>query len=352
MGLKEIWLITNYSCNNKCRWCYTKSKGFPLDIMPLPYAKNVLLETSKFGINKCTLIGGEPLLYPYLFDLVKYGSSLDFFMKIVTNAVLLNDEKIVEKLLENGVSYIAMSIHGIDKFTYRNNTQTDNFDRVVKSLSNLQKYNANYTTLSTINELNVNHIYDIALYLHENNVKSIIFNIAVPTTRDQKQNYSLPLDEIAKTIQENYLRLKNAGIIAGFYASIPLCLFDSELLEKMIQEGYLIPLSKGGCNIYDSSGFAIDPKGNIISCCKKHDNSLLKTMGKNGEFLYADKFDILWDEIKNHFGPLTFPKPIAFCKVCSLRNLCIGGCQLFWEYDDPLSYILESNNKNQKQKTQ
>ena len=64
--LKEMWLITNYSCNHRCKWCYTTDKNFVNQNMPLSFAKETLKEMAKLGVKKCTLIGGEPTLYPLI----------------------------------------------------------------------------------------------------------------------------------------------------------------------------------------------------------------------------------------------------------------------------------------------
>lgn len=335
-----MWLITNYSCNNRCKWCYTEEKGFPKGIMSLEYAKETLFTMKNAGVEKCTLIGGEPTLYPHLFELIKYGNSLGILMKIVSNAVLLENEAYVKRLKDAGLSIIAISIHGINPQNYLENTQRNHFNKVIKAIENCKKYDLKFVTLTTINRLNQLYIYEIANFLNDLGVNDIIYNIAVPnSTTPCVEDLVLNPKEIAQVIEENYLKLVEKNIKVGFYASIPLCLFHKKLLEKMLKEHYLIPLSSGGCNIYYSSGFAFEPDGKIIPCCKKFNEVLLETKTEDDKFLYKDNFEKLWAQIKSSFGQAAWKEVSEKCKKCSLKNNCIGGCKLFWEYYNPDEYI-------------
>jgi len=339
--VKEMWLITNYSCNNRCKWCYTEDKHFPKDIMPLNYAKEVLSSMGKAGVEKCTLIGGEPTLYPHIYDLIEYGSGLGISMKIVSNAVLLKDKKNVEKLKKSGLSLIAISIHGSNPQNYIDNTQKDHFNKVVKAIKNCKECNLKFITLTTINRLNQKYVYDIAVFLKKLGVEHIIYNIGVPnSTAPCVENFVLNPKEIAQVIEENYLKLSQEGIKVGFYASIPLCLFNKKLLKEMLKTHYLIPLSDGGCNIYCSSGFAFEPDGRLIPCCKKFNDVLLETKTDDDKFLYGDNINKLWQKIKGSFGKEGWKAVSRKCKKCSLKPSCIGGCPVFWEYYNPDEYIL------------
>ena len=342
--LKETWLITNYSCNNRCKWCYTTDKNFVNVNMPIEFAKEALTELNKNGVKKCTLIGGEPTLYPNLTEIIEHGKSLDMFMKIVTNGVRIGNKNFLKKLKDSGLSFLAISIHGITKESYEENTQSKNFERVEKGIKNCIELGLPFVTLTTLNRLNCNNVLEITKYLTNLGVENIIFNIAVPyTDNGNVEKNVLTPKEIAEVIEKNYKILKEQNLKAGFYASIPLCLFNKEVLNNMIEEKYLIPLSTGGCNIYDKTGFAIEPTGNIIPCCKKFktvlDNSLL-----DGHFKYESNFTELWKKIEGNFGHEAMPFPSEKCDKCSMKKDCIGGCPMFWNYFKKKEYVVGENN--------
>lgn len=102
-------------CNAKCGFCSSSCNvRKSIQVLDINYAKDVILELIKTGaIDKISLTGGEPLLYPhlkellaFLDDMMNYGL---MFYAITTNGILL--PKYI-KLLENSkVKYINISRH-------------------------------------------------------------------------------------------------------------------------------------------------------------------------------------------------------------------------------------------------
>lgn len=337
--ISNFWLVTNYSCNNRCSWCYTEPEEFNCDLMPFDYAKDVLKEMHKNGANKCTLIGGEPTLVPYIFDLVAYGKEIGLFMKIVTNGRALANRDFLKKLKQSGISLVAISIHSCNPVVHNKITRTISFDETIQGVKNCIKEKVDFVTLTTINKINKRDILDTATFLSSIGVKKIIFNIAAPGMDDGGiTKFVLAPDAIAKIITKNYKLLKKEGVKAEFYATTPLCLYKKKDLRDMIQDSYLMPLSKGGCNIFDGSGFGIDPRGNLIPCTHMVEEKMLGTMNK-GVFAYKGKFTKLWKKVEGRFGSQNWKYPSKKCSGCEYRSECIGGCPLFWKSFKPANFV-------------
>lgn len=99
--------ITN-TCNLNCLHCHSKSGYIPMH-MPKQQLKNIvdqLRQSKVFGIN---ISGGEPLLYPDFFEIVKYIDSTGIRVTISTNAVLVNDV-IAQKMLEANIKGCHVSL--------------------------------------------------------------------------------------------------------------------------------------------------------------------------------------------------------------------------------------------------
>lgn len=343
--INNFWLVTNYSCNNRCSWCYTEPTKFNCKLMPLNYAKNVLKEIHENGAKKCTLIGGEPTLIPYLTDLIAYGKEIGLFMKIVTNGRMISKRSYLKKIKDAGISLIAISIHSGNPNIHNKITRTSSFDETLQGVKNCIKEKIDFVTLTTINKINKNDIFETAKFLNDVGVKKIIFNIAAPGMDDGGiTEFVLAPDIIAKTITKNYKLLKKEGIRAEFYATTPLCLYKKKDLQDMIHNSYLMSLSKGGCNIFDGSGFGIDPFGNLIPCTHMVEDHLLGTMDKNNNFTYKGKFSKLWKKIDHRFGNQNWKYPSKKCLSCEYKSECIGGCPLFWRSFKPANYVKGFNN--------
>lgn len=125
-------------CNAKCSFCSLScNNNNTKSILNLEYAKEVISElVAKGAIDKVSLTGGEPLLYPRLQELLDFldsltGNGIEFYA-LTTNGILL--EKYMSMLENSKIKYINISRHHYD--------QAKN-DRVfgVKTLSEVQLKN-------------------------------------------------------------------------------------------------------------------------------------------------------------------------------------------------------------------
>lgn len=102
------WLAT-YECNVACKFCSTHSlkKQFPEEIS-LARAREIAYEMVKAKTYAVGFTGGEVLLWPHLFDVVKILKKHKIVVYIVTNGLLLKEK--VDEIIESGIDYIVVSI--------------------------------------------------------------------------------------------------------------------------------------------------------------------------------------------------------------------------------------------------
>lgn len=97
-------------CNYDCQGCWVDSS--PDQDLPLPVVKQVIDECRKHGANYFGLMGGEPLLYPGLFEV--FTQYPDCYFQLFTNGSLLNEES-VQKIKRAGNVSPVISIEGLEK---------------------------------------------------------------------------------------------------------------------------------------------------------------------------------------------------------------------------------------------
>lgn len=118
-------------CDEKCIMCVPSGKH-PKDY--IPFEKFVeFFEQIKPYAEHITLIGGEPLLYPWINEVIDLLSQHKIAVTINTNATRL-DEKISEKLLSLHELKLHCSIDAATRLTYFKIRGRDWFDRVKKNL--------------------------------------------------------------------------------------------------------------------------------------------------------------------------------------------------------------------------
>ena len=104
-------LVITRRCNLSCTYCieYDKvSDPVSLDILKLRVEALAKLKTKII-----TVTGGEPLLHPDVFEIIKHIRSRGFITTLITNGILLTREKI-ERLNNAGLQELQMSIDSIE----------------------------------------------------------------------------------------------------------------------------------------------------------------------------------------------------------------------------------------------
>ena len=138
------WHITNL-CNLRCRHCYQEdfSKKNDLDWAGLKKISNNILTTLNEWNRTASihLTGGEPLLRPelvFLLDELDRKSTVEE-LGVITNGLLLDQERIERLSLFSKLKKIKVSLDGADAKTHDSFRQKGTFERVIKNLSLLKR---------------------------------------------------------------------------------------------------------------------------------------------------------------------------------------------------------------------
>jgi len=102
-----------WQCNLKCAGCYTlgyqRHPGLSRDLV-----MRILDECEELGIYFITVLGGEPFMYPHLFDMVEAHPNI--FWQIYTNGTLMDREK-AQRLAELGNAAVDLPVNGKADFS-------------------------------------------------------------------------------------------------------------------------------------------------------------------------------------------------------------------------------------------
>ena len=119
-------------CNQRCIMCKPDGKH-PKDT--LPFGDFVaFFEQIKPYAEHITLIGGEPLIYPWINEVIELLSQHEIAVTINTNATMLKDD-LAAKLLRLHELNLKCSIDAATSATYFKIRGTDAFQRVAANLA-------------------------------------------------------------------------------------------------------------------------------------------------------------------------------------------------------------------------
>jgi radical SAM protein with 4Fe4S-binding SPASM domain len=103
-------------CNMRCPHCYASAiaKPSPSDLTPVEGLK-LLDDLAVIGVRVVIFSGGEPLMRPDIFDLLRHARSLGIAPQLSTNGSLI-DAAMADRLAQTGVAYVGISIDGLPEF--------------------------------------------------------------------------------------------------------------------------------------------------------------------------------------------------------------------------------------------
>lgn len=108
-----VWNCTR-RCNLRCRHCYSDSgTGLPAAELDGTEARAMIDDLAAFGCPVILFSGGEPCCRPDLAELVGYARERGLRAVLSTNGTLL-DEPLVARLAETGLSYVGVSLDGLE----------------------------------------------------------------------------------------------------------------------------------------------------------------------------------------------------------------------------------------------
>lgn len=110
-------VVTN-DCQFNCPYCINsltdKSLSLPLE----KGKKNIKKAVDEFGIKKSVILGGEPTLYPGLFELIQFLKDDCNLRRVglTTNGMKLNNMYYLCDLMKSGVDFVNISYHKHGQF--------------------------------------------------------------------------------------------------------------------------------------------------------------------------------------------------------------------------------------------
>lgn len=313
------WELSNY-CNLRCKQCFANATKDANTIVK----KDILFKAiDRLTYNQDVAIrfgGGEPLLVPYLFELIQYCAQKKIKVDITSNGLLLN-ELIVNKLIDSGLRELTISLDGLKETNdyFRGKGCYDKVDNILSKIVNIGQL-----TLSlgfTVTKVNYQQIDDfVKMYISKGLKKFYFFRYCGNKNRDLCALDDRQLQEAALTIRN--LEKKYPGVqfiheSLSFYSFIHK---DSTCSE--------------GCNFIRGI-VSINYLGDIVVCA-----AINKSLG-----------NIFRDEIQYLYRNITYEQKLLkkipeSCIDCKYEKVCHGGCKgesyrLFNNYSnkDPLCCI-------------
>lgn len=244
-----IQLYPTLRCNQYCNFCFNQSiLGSNLyKDMNVKDAYKLSGMLLKAGVFEIDVLGGEPMLIPWMKDFVGHVIDSGMTLNISTNGSLPDA---MNRLLEiqAGSPDIGFSIHGLSK-THNDVTKSENFFHAITGIKTLIDRGKIPIVKSLLLPENKNEIYNLVSYLSEIGVK---------------RYYLLHEDIIGR---KNYSTYFSFPEFWNFYSKLKID------MEGILDIGFVAasgfyphgPQTKGRCNA-GITKIAVMPDGSAFPC--------------------------------------------------------------------------------------
>lgn len=243
------------SCNLRCRHCLNSSGDALDNQLNFEEFKDMILEFSKAGIQEIRFTGGEPLVFPKVFDLIKLCTELGIYTSIGTNGTLIT-KNIAQKLKSSGLKKAIVSIDGTEK-KHDYIRGEDNYKKAMDGIDNLIELGIDVRINSVIMKENMDDVIDFAKQINDKK-QSLFIRRFIESGRgtDLKDNM-LTKEDYEYVRNELKKELETGQYVNGHYLRN-----KDEVVNSRIHIPFKI---KDGCKAGERA-LVITPEGNIHLC--------------------------------------------------------------------------------------
>lgn len=307
--LKNVTIEITSACNLKCQHCGNDSGNKNNLELTKEEIFNLIDELANIGVERLGLTGGEPLLHPFLFEIIEYAKDKIPTIAIATNGYFIDEEKI-KKFKYYGVKKFIISLDGTRQFHnyFRGNIYA--FDYALKAIKLLIENNMEVKVRSVLTKQNQESILNLIKITNE---FKIIRHEIIPMCPIGRAKLDLCL-----TSKEYYNFLKKALHLLKTIDTKITYQFKPVFGEQSLFEDVSLECKEKSLN-YRCDAFKdsleITSNGDVIGC------SFVREVVGN---IRNDSILNLWNDPKT----LKIYKKIHYsvCKQNCDNELCNGGC--------------------------
>ncbi len=277
-GPDEVKISIIRDCNNRCIMCgHWQDQKRKEKIITLEKFKILVNDLKELGIKKIRITGGEPLLHPNLFGMIKLAKEQDLFIEICTNGILVTED-MARKLVSARVDQVSISLDaGDEKLHDRIRGNKGAFERSVQAFRHLRKHdpflklhcntvimNENYRNLDKLvelaEEIGISHITLAPLKMYIPELEKL------KLTKEQQKEFYF---EIYPALKEKarQVRINITPLLLEGDQDQQLDAFTKERFGEYIYKKYYCfkPLRR----------FDIKSDGSVLPCCGLLDDGLI-----------------------------------------------------------------------------
>lgn len=310
------WNLTK-RCNLNCDHCYLDAEfrgGLRTDELDSRQCFNVIDQIAEVNSNAFLILtGGEPLLRPDIYDIIRYAADRKFMVVLGSNGTLINRANAL-KIKEAGAHGVGVSVDSMsadkhDKFRGVEKA----WERSMEAFNVMNEVGVDFLIQMSVSDMNYKEIPDVVQFAEK--IGAVAFNLyfLVCTGRGQGNTdvSNEAYEEALKTLYEQQMKYKGRLMINSKCAPQ----YKRVVYENDPDSVYTRTYA-GGCPAATHYS-RISPEGNLTPC-----PFIAESVGSLKENTFKD----LWEnaplmiELRNRKGLE------GKCGTCEFSSMC-SGCR-------------------------
>lgn len=230
-----------YACNNHCTFCHTLDVREIDDTTMGVHQK--IERASQLGYTMAVLSGGEPTMRPELMRWAQHAHKRGLEFGLVTNARILAYERVVDRLMELGLAYVYMSLHGGTAKVHNSMVRAHGFEDAFNAVKQLSGRGIDLTVNCVVTARNKGELIPLVDLLLPFDDVVLKFSMVQPKgAADKLFTAVIPrVSEVAERVNEaiRYGQERSTGLRFA-HDGIPLCLVAdyADLYDDLKTHGF------------------------------------------------------------------------------------------------------------------
>ena len=312
------WHITD-DCDQRCKHCYIFSENTCKKIDSMSWEQ--MLDTFYNSLDFSTvynrrpyfyITGGDPILHPYFWNLLRLLKTSDIPFTILGNPFHLNDE-VCARLKAYGCEKYQLSIDGLRK-THDWFRKPGSFDCTLEKIACLNRAGVRSVVMTTVSGTNIDEVPGIVDAVVEAGANVFAFARYCPTSEEKDTGIEpLRYRKLLADCDAKFKAYEKSGCKTYFNKKDHLwTLYAYETGAFKLPENMRDGMIYGGCNC-GNCHLTILPAGDVFAC-RRVQNSRVGNV-------FTDRLADLWvGEMETYWDYTKFKK----CAKCELLPFCRG----------------------------
>lgn len=317
--MKVGWLVVNEECNNQCTFCYAATPGLvKKGVMSRSVSEDALHLFQDLGIGQVVIIGGEPLMFADLKDVVLTCNRLGLQPSVTTNGRLLSNSTFAKELYDLGLSTLNISVQGYDEESHALITgHKKAYRETRKGIENALLIGFDVAASLTISFATAERFCTGLRVLGEGGISKFTIGLEIPNVNTDQQQGDLSV--LIEVMQDALRVAKQRNYEICFSTALPRCLIRDTELETMIGSS---------CIVHSGTGLAVGVNGEVLPCVH-WTGKVIDSIYEAGRLKTADMFLNNWNHgLPANLRAMMQEYPDELCVNCGDNENCFAGCPL------------------------